>query len=169
MFLLKYASCLTNFLLPDCLTYERSFLSCIKGLIKNGAGQVLVLKVSPREIKNYDGKDYWDLPGGRIEHGSTIEETLRREIKEEIGVSGIEIRRDLGTVLSPFRIPAKGSDLDYGLLLRVYEVLLPENVTIALSDEHVEFLWTSPADAAEKLRSKYPPLFLELIQTSSGF
>jgi 8-oxo-dGTP diphosphatase len=33
-----------------------------------------------------DGKKVWDLPGGRMEFGETAEETLTREIKEELGV-----------------------------------------------------------------------------------
>lgn len=36
--------------------------------------------------KMVDGKKRWDLPGGRMEFGETAEETLNREIKEELGI-----------------------------------------------------------------------------------
>ncbi len=33
-----------------------------------------------------NGVKYWDLPGGRMEFGETAEDTLTREIREELGV-----------------------------------------------------------------------------------
>lgn len=30
-----------------------------------------------------DWKDWWEFPGGRIEHGETPEEALEREIRED--------------------------------------------------------------------------------------
>ena len=49
----------------------------IKGLVFNDEGKLLL-------IQEPNGK--WELPGGRIEHGETFHETLKREIKEEMGV-----------------------------------------------------------------------------------
>lgn len=43
--------------------------------------KVLLVK---RAINPYKG--YWDLPGGFVELGQTIESALKREIKEELGV-----------------------------------------------------------------------------------
>lgn len=52
----------------------------VKAKIKQG-DKVLLVKE--------DGKK-WDLPGGGIEHGETIAEALKRELKEEIGLSDFE-------------------------------------------------------------------------------
>ena len=59
----------------DCL-YRIS----LKALIYNDAGQVLVVKEIDRT--------YWDLPGGGMDFGETIESSLKRELYEEVGYKG---------------------------------------------------------------------------------
>ena len=59
----------------DCL-YRIS----LKALIYNDAGQILVVK----EIN----RTYWDLPGGGMDFGETIESSLKRELLEEVGYKG---------------------------------------------------------------------------------
>ena len=52
----------------------------LKALIYNDVGQILVVK----EIN----RTYWDLPGGGIDFGETIESSLKRELYEEVGYKG---------------------------------------------------------------------------------
>ncbi len=40
-------------------------------------------------------KGYWALPGGRVEAGETVEQTVVREVKEETGLD-VEIIRKIG-------------------------------------------------------------------------
>ncbi|MEM5792807.1 MAG: NUDIX hydrolase [Candidatus Aenigmatarchaeota archaeon] len=47
-------------------------------ILKNG--KILVIK------QKFDGKEYLDLPGGRMEYGLTPEENIKKEVKEELGV-----------------------------------------------------------------------------------
>lgn len=65
---------------------EDIFQLGIKAVIRNNLGQILLLQVNPAKLRNWQGDAYWDLPGGRIQKGATVLETLRREI---LGLSPI--------------------------------------------------------------------------------
>lgn len=63
--------------------------SAVKGLLVN-SGKFLILKQ-----KLNDGSHKWDLPGGRIKFGETPLDTLKREVKEEVGID-VEIQKPVG-------------------------------------------------------------------------
>ena len=52
----------------------------IKGIIFNNAGEILFVKES--------GRDWWDLPGGGMDHGEDIKTAIAREMKEEVNLTG---------------------------------------------------------------------------------
>ncbi|MFA7209133.1 MAG: NUDIX domain-containing protein [Parcubacteria group bacterium] len=68
---------------------ERKFGVATKALIKNDDGKYLVLYKSGTEEINPNGID---IPGGRMEFGESAEESLKREVREELGIN-IEIGR----------------------------------------------------------------------------
>ena len=47
-----------------------------KALITNEEDKLLLI---------HEGKKGWELPGGGIEYGDTVHETIRRELQEEVG------------------------------------------------------------------------------------
>lgn len=52
----------------------------LKAVIMDDEGRTLVVKES--------GRDWWDIPGGGIDHGETIKEALARELLEEVSFEG---------------------------------------------------------------------------------
>lgn len=139
---------------------EDSFHLGIKALITNSSGEILLLKVNPEALKKQTDP-YWDLPGGRIDKGDTIEQTLLREVEEETGITRVENIVEVGMVLSNIRIPIGTSDV--GLILGVYECKVNSDSVITLSDEHTEYKWFSPIEASALLKVKYPKNFTDKI------
>ena len=62
-------------------------------------GKVLLLK---RAIPPFKG--YWELPGGHVDYGETVESAIKREMKEELGVP-VKIKKLLGVYSNPKRDP----------------------------------------------------------------
>lgn len=74
-----------------------------------------------------DGKK-WDLPGGGVEHNESIDEALKRELKEEIGLDEFAIRS--GPKI--FKMIDKSANRP--LIFIVFELEINENVKFDPSD-----------------------------------
>lgn len=135
----------------------------IKALIRNDSGKILLLKVNLEKLQNHSLGAYWDIPGGRIHKDSTVEDTLRREVEEETGITSIKSFSKLDMVLSNIRIPLGDSTL--GLILGVYVCDVEKPFEIKISEEHTEAQWFDPKEAADLLKVKYPADFCSKIAT----
>jgi len=142
---------------------EDSFHLGIKALIRNQDAKVLLLKVNIDKFREFKGEAYWDIPGGRIHKGHTIEDTLKREVEEETGINTIKSFTPFHMVLSNLRIPID-DETNVGLILSAY-ICDVENVgEIKLSEEeHTEAQWFAPQEASKLLETKYPKEFTEKI------
>lgn len=135
----------------------------IKALIRNQSGEILLLKVNKEALKGYSGEPYWDIPGGRIHKDSTVEETLKREIEEETGITEISNITKLDMVLSNnIRIPLKDGT-NVGLILAIYLCDVTNYEKVIISEEHTEYKWFEPKEASELLKIKYPTEFTDKI------
>ena len=140
---------------------EDTFHLGIKALIRDSDGKILLLQVNPAKL-NGERKNYWDLPGGRVQKNQNIADTLKREVVEETGINDIQVTREVGMTLSNIRIPLSDHE-SVGLILGIYECRISGDDDIVLSDEHIDFDWFAPSKAAELLAVKYPEQFCNSI------
>ncbi|HEU5140821.1 MAG TPA: NUDIX domain-containing protein [Bacillales bacterium] len=54
-------------------------IATVGGYITNEAGEVLL-------VKTYWRDDTWEIPGGQVEEGETLDDAVKREIEEESGI-----------------------------------------------------------------------------------
>ncbi len=113
----------------------KNFFVGVKAVIMRD-GKVLILKDSSRP-------DFWDVPGGRIDDNETIEQTLLRELSEELPS---HTNPKIGELINAYRIPGSIKD-DLGLVLLFYRVELDFEGDIALSSEHTEWEWVGLDEA----------------------
>lgn len=62
---------------------ERTPVEVAVGVLLDAQGRFLL--TSRPEGKVYAG--YWEFPGGKVEPGETVEQALRRELHEELGIT----------------------------------------------------------------------------------
>ena len=95
-------------------------------------------------------KEYWDLPKGHIEKGEKIEDTVRREVKEETGIEDIKFIEGFKEWIKYF-FKFKGKNI-----FKIVTFFLAETKTktVKVSFEHIGFKWLPYEEAIEKLTFK---------------
>ena len=107
---------------------QEIFLAAKALIVKNS--RFLALKRSD------DATEYWDIPGGRMELGEKLEDTLRREVYEETALRAKPVR-----VIGSWDMILESRQIS-GV---IYHCII-ESGEIQLSDEHCEFSWFSEKD-----------------------
>lgn len=62
---------------------DRAVVEVAVGVLIKATGDFLLTSRPPGKV--YEG--YWEFPGGKLELGETVEQALRRELQEEIGIT----------------------------------------------------------------------------------
>ncbi|TMA19241.1 MAG: NUDIX domain-containing protein [Deltaproteobacteria bacterium] len=96
-------------------------------------------------VREAEGEQYWELPGGRIEVGeetSSPVAVLRRELREELGPSlEVEVERP---ILTWIRLPEPPRRTDFVFLVAF--LCRHRRGEIVLSSEHVDFRWMTRSE-----------------------
>ena len=111
----------------------KRFSIATKGLIFHN-NRFLIVK---RSEKCIDTPSTWEVPGGTMEIGETVEECLLREIKEEVGLT-VEIKR----YLYSWKIPRNETHETVGLTFLCESA----NNDVVLSHEHTSYAWILPSE-----------------------
>ena len=116
----------------------KTFYVGVKGVIVKD-GKALILRNSTK----FGRADIWDVPGGRIDDDESIEQTLNRELKEELpNIKNVRV----GSLLNAYRLH-KDIDGDKSLVLVFFKVEADFNGDPELSDEHIDLQWVTEAEA----------------------
>ena len=62
---------------------ERKVVDVAVGILISNSGQYLLTSRPPGKV--YSG--FWEFPGGKLEQGESVEQALRRELQEELGLT----------------------------------------------------------------------------------
>ena len=113
---------------------------------------VIVVRRAPRPdylLLHYES-GHWDFPKGHIEPGEDAQETARRELEEETGISQISFLDGYKETLRYF-FRQKGIGIFKVVIYFLAETTQSE---VALSSEHIGFEWLPYETALERLTFK---------------
>lgn len=106
------------------------FRVSLKAVIFNQDGHILVVKEK--------GRDWWDIPGGGLDHGESIKEALSRELYEEVSLQG---DFEYKVILAEDPRPIK----DYSLYqMRITFIVTPQNLTFKPGEDGDEVRFIDP-------------------------
>jgi bis(5'-nucleosidyl)-tetraphosphatase len=133
--------------------------------VERSAGAIIFRKEDGKAfflLLHYPGgsrakKDYWDLPKGHIEKGEDEISAVKREVREETGLSDIDFVKGFKKIISYF-FKRQGKTV---LKFVTFYLAGTAEKEIKISGEHTGFQWLSYQEAINRLTYKNAREILE--------
>lgn len=116
------------------MALEQSVGGVIKLRSEEETGEFLLLR---------NRRGFWGFPQGHKEKGETEIQTLVREVKEETGISDLDIRSYIGKITYSYY---KGDGIRSDKEVRFYFATTPTK-QVKISEEHADFTWATLNEA----------------------
>lgn len=119
--------------------FNRGITVAVGAVIEDEAGRLLLVKHVPRRGGFWQGK--WICPGGRLEWGESIEEGIKREVKEETNL-------DISLIhpLVPFERIVQGGSFKGLHVIYIDYLARAISWDLRVGDDVGEALWISKQD-----------------------
>ena len=118
---------------PKLLNNVKFLQKCI---VVGTDGKILALRRDPKDVRR---PNCWDFPGGNYEEGESIEECIKREIKEETSLTARSVR--------PVHIASNmGKSYQKINVIAICQVCTDWEGEVKLFNEHVEYRWVTPQE-----------------------
>ncbi|MFA5871335.1 MAG: NUDIX domain-containing protein [Parcubacteria group bacterium] len=138
------------------MAFEKSVGAVVFRKEKN---KILYLLIQHPGVSDDKEGGHWDFPKGHMEKGETWEDTLRREVEEETGITKLRITPGFYTWIRYF-YRAKGTEKSRrrgsGKGINIFKIVtyyLAETAQkeVKLSFEHVDYAWLEYKQAIERI------------------
>lgn len=117
---------------------------------RTGARAVVVDELSRIAVMHVTKMNYYKLPGGGIDDGESVEVALRRELKEEAGLTNIEIIAELGQTIE-YREQWERIGINYCFFAQTTGPLSKPERTEKEIEQGYEVVWANDIDHAIQL------------------
>ena len=140
-----------------CYPHPRPALTSDIVLLRETAGRPLQVLLIRRGHPPFEGK--WALPGGFVEEGESPEVGAQRELAEETGVTGVDLRQ-VGAFGEPGRDP-RGWTVSVAFVARG-----PLADAIKAGDDAADVRWW-PVDALPPLAFDHPEIIRRALASAA--
>jgi len=96
---------------------------------------------------------YWEFPKGKIEENEEVEETVKREVKEETELKNLEIIQGFRHTLKWF-FKFKGELISKEAIYLLIRIQKEDKDKVGINHEHEKFEWMSYETAIQKIQIK---------------
>lgn len=116
-----------------------SIVVAVTAFIQDQAGRILMIRRTDNDL--------YSIPGGALELGETLTQTVQREVMEETGID-VQVTGLIGVYSDPNHV-IEFTDGEVRQEFSICFRATPTGGQLRTSDESKEVLWTNPTDLNE--------------------